>query len=179
MTKFFSSLRKNKRVFSPHLIVQGANSISQHSALRFLQESSKPSKSKCHAFGFRNKTFLEASKRGDVERMKQALARGARIDACDEEGCTALHHTAGHPHDAALEYLVQEGDCRRRDFPDFDTDPGAFFSGDAAFLNRTSIGKRQTALHVAAGRNHVGACRRLLDAGASWRLTDHMVRLCF
>lgn len=56
-----------------------------------------------------NKKLINAAKSGNVERMKQALADGAQINATDDDGETALHNAAERGRVKAAEFLVQNG----------------------------------------------------------------------
>ena len=58
---------------------------------------------------FRNKIFLDAAKRGDLEKMQKCITHGAQLNSRDEEGCTALHHAVRHAYDHIFDWLIQTG----------------------------------------------------------------------
>jgi len=55
----------------------------------------------------RNDAFLDASERGDLPAMKDAVNRGADVRAVDADGRTALHIASQIAHVCVVDYLLQ------------------------------------------------------------------------
>jgi len=64
-----------------------------------------------------SENLIEASKRGDLERVEKILATDARLaNLCDESGATPLHYAALHGHRAIVHLLLEQGaDINARD----------------------------------------------------------------
>ena len=60
-----------------------------------------------------NRALINASKRGDVERLRCAMRQGADVSVAKEESdqCTALHLAARFGHLEIVDALLQEGRC--------------------------------------------------------------------
>lgn len=63
------------------------------------------------AEGSADRRLLDASKRGDLEQVLQALEQGAHIDTSDEEGQTALQWALNNDHMVLARFLVSLGAC--------------------------------------------------------------------
>ncbi|GBF98389.1 hypothetical protein Rsub_10784 [Raphidocelis subcapitata] len=91
----------------------------------------------------------EAAAAGDEAALAARLAAGARLDAADGAGCTALHFAADRGRQGALRLLLEAGaDVNARD------------------------GEGQTALHYAAVCGHREVYEALLAAGADEGIAD-------
>jgi len=54
-----------------------------------------------------NEALLEASVRGNVEKVQELINKGANINAKDNAGWTPLHHATAHKHDKTVKTLLQ------------------------------------------------------------------------
>ena len=88
--------------------------------------------------------LFAASKRGDVETLRAAVAAGARADQADALGNTPLHYAANAGHLDVVDELTQR-------------------LGAAVNAENTA---GDTPLHKAAARGHLDVVRALLAAGA-------------
>lgn len=89
--------------------------------------------------------LLTASKDGDAEIVREALARGADIHAKDSRGKTCLFHACTNGHTILAEFLVTQG----------------------ANVHQTFGKQRQTLLHWAAENSAYGVATFLLNNGAN------------
>ena len=120
--------------------------------------------------------LMAAAWRGDADRLRWLLARGASIDVADTAGETALHYAALAGREAAARALCEAGariDARGTD-------------GDTPLMNAAEIGCADvvrllliagadanaatvdgtTPIFVAAALGHAAVARALLDSGA-------------
>ncbi|KAK7863164.1 hypothetical protein R5R35_003416 [Gryllus longicercus] len=96
------------------------------------------------------KCMIAAAERGDLEQVKSCLAVGARIDAHDSHGNTALHVATSNNRARVVEYLLNAGD-------------------DANARDHRGV----TPLHLAVASDPSGnLVRVLLDAGARPDIAD-------
>ncbi|XP_039259245.2 uncharacterized protein LOC120335722 isoform X2 [Styela clava] len=100
-----------------------------------------------------NKIFVDASKRGDLSKLKLALESGADPSLTDSDGSTALHNAARFNHPEVVQFLIK--------------------NGPPELLNQTDKDRLQTPLHKAAWFGHKKVCELLVDAGASLTLPDY------
>jgi len=56
-----------------------------------------------------NKALLEAAEAGDLDKVRELVANGARIDAVDKVGQQPLQRAASHGHLSVMEFLVEHG----------------------------------------------------------------------
>ncbi|GLH15749.1 E3 ubiquitin-protein ligase mind-bomb [Gryllus bimaculatus] len=100
------------------------------------------------------KCMIAAAERGDLEQVKSCLAVGARIDAQDSHGNTALHVATSNNRARVVEYLLNAGDdANARDH------------------------RGATPLHLAVASDPSGhLVRMLLDAGARPDIADDQGR---
>lgn len=56
-----------------------------------------------------NEELLDASKKGDVEKVKKLLKEGADANAKDRFGFTPLHYTALNGHFEVVKLLIERG----------------------------------------------------------------------
>jgi ankyrin repeat protein len=56
-----------------------------------------------------NEELLDASKKGDVEKVKKLLKEGADVNAKDRFGFTPLHYTALNGHFEVVKLLIERG----------------------------------------------------------------------
>ena len=87
--------------------------------------------------------LLDASKKGDEDKINASLAHGSDINAADEQGWTALHMAAYEGHKKTTELLCSKG----------------------ANVNARTV-SGWTPLHMAASRGHAFVAQRLLAHGA-------------
>ena len=85
-----------------------------------------------------------ASAMGNVDKVRELLDDGARIDEAKDDGTTALHSAATMGHDKVVQLLLEEGA-----WPEATGNSGA------------------TPLMMAASMGHLGAVKALLDGGAN------------
>ncbi len=88
--------------------------------------------------------FLDACSRGDLEAVREWLARDKGLVSGHKNGWTGLHEASRRGHLACVRLLLQSG-----------ADPNARESGD-----------HTTPLHWAAAHGHLEIVRALLDAGS-------------
>jgi ankyrin repeat protein len=89
-------------------------------------------------------SLFEASRAGDVDRVRALIARGDDVNAAEGDGMTALHHAAESGKVAAAELLIEAG---------------------ADLEVKTRIGAH-TPLHVASASGRAGVVALLVAAGA-------------
>lgn len=53
--------------------------------------------------------LIEASKSGDIEKVKSLLAEGADVHVIDKDGVTALMHASENGHAEVIELLLNKG----------------------------------------------------------------------
>jgi ankyrin repeat protein len=97
-------------------------------------------------------SLLKAAEQGDIPAMTDLLARGARINASNQAGRTALHQASGAFFEISprvLRFLLEQG----------------------ADLNATDK-TGQTPLHAAAGRQRTPPIAVLIEAGANLEARD-------
>lgn len=88
-------------------------------------------------------TLHEAAKQGDAAEVEALLSQGAKVNAKDKDGNTALHYAAGGGHEEVVASLLKRGvDVNAKDK-----------DGNAA-------------LHYAAANGNTKAVEQLLEAGA-------------
>ena len=93
---------------------------------------------------------FSASKIGDVESIRKAVAAGARVDQPDDLGNTPLHYAANAGHVDAVQELLTA------------------FGAPVNAVNSAG----DTPLHKAAARGHAAVVKALLAAGADATLTN-------
>ncbi|XP_070189073.1 diacylglycerol kinase zeta-like [Littorina saxatilis] len=98
------------------------------------------------------KALLDASKRGDIQRLCETHHKGADLLVTDQYGMTALHHAARFGHKNIVKFLI-------------DTAP-------PVILDMVEHEKGQTALHKAAWYQRRTICHMLVAAGASLTRLD-------
>jgi ankyrin repeat protein len=123
-----------------------------------------------------NKALFRSAVYGDISQMNQALAKGASIDAKDENKSSALHWATSEGHEDAMRYLILRGakknaqnvwgrtplhyavECGHADIINF------LIAIDADVHAKTTAG--ETPLHYAACKGHVYAINALVARGA-------------
>ncbi|XP_041354079.1 diacylglycerol kinase zeta-like isoform X4 [Gigantopelta aegis] len=103
--------------------------------------------------GSRSVGLIDASKRGDIEKLVESYHDGATLLVTDQYGMTALHHAARFGHKAIVQFLIQ--------------------SAPPVILDMVDQEKGQTALHKAAWYQRRTICHMLVAAGASLTRTDY------
>ena len=115
----------------------------------------------------RDRRLFAAARDGNMAQLERALARGANLGLCHEDGLAALHVAALHARHDALERLLAS--------PLADVDVRTAAAGEEEEEEEEEEGGRrgeETALHVAARAGRHSAVRILLAAGADATLVD-------
>jgi ankyrin repeat protein len=94
-------------------------------------------------FKSKNEKLLEASKKGDVEKVKKLLKEGADVNAKDKYDMTPLHSAARNGHIEVVKLLIEKG----------------------AYVNANDK-NGWTPLHFAAFSGHIEVVMLLLEHGA-------------
>jgi hypothetical protein len=94
-------------------------------------------------FKSKNKELLEASEKGDVEKVKKLLKEGADLNAKNWFGWTPLHLAAYNGHIEVVKLLIEKG----------------------ANVNARNNG--DTPLHLAAENGHIEVVKLLIEKGAN------------
>lgn len=105
-----------------------------------------------HCLSFLDQMVIDASKRGDLQKLHDLHQSNANLLTQDEHGMTALHHAASIGHKEIVKYLIENAPPVILDIVDYD--------------------KGQTALHKAACYQCRTICYLLVEAGASLTQTD-------
>ena len=53
--------------------------------------------------------LIDASKRGDLAKLKDLVGRGANFLKTDHYGMTSLHHAARFGHKEVVKYIIENG----------------------------------------------------------------------
>ena len=93
--------------------------------------------------------LIDAAVRGNLEKVKRLVVKGADLNAVDTYGNTPLHWAAGNGYAAVVEYLVAKG-------------------ASVNAVNRTG----NTPLHWAAVNGHVAVVEHLVANGADLNAVD-------
>lgn len=99
------------------------------------------------------KSFLDAVKRGQLDKVKAFHQQGAKLTMPDSNGWTPLHHAARLGRTEVVQYIAEN------------------IPRDA--LDIVEDEKLQTALHKAAWFGYKDICKILIEKGASPRRTDY------
>ncbi|KAL5010955.1 hypothetical protein ScPMuIL_013260 [Solemya velum] len=105
-----------------------------------------------------DKSLIDASKRGDMQKLLELYNSGANLLSVDQYGMTALHHASRFGHKDIVKFLVE--------------------TAPPVILDMVDYEKGQTALHKAAWYQRRTICCILVDAGASLTRTDFQVKMC-
>jgi ankyrin repeat protein/serine/threonine protein kinase len=135
-------------------------------------------------FGTKNKELLEASEKGDVEKVKELLKEGANINAKNKFGYTPLHVVADRGHIEIVKLLIEHGaDVNAKDNI-FGHTPlhKAAYNGHieivklliehGADVNAKDIIIGVTPLHYAAYKAHIEIVKLLIEHGADVNAKD-------
>ncbi|XP_076466864.1 diacylglycerol kinase zeta-like [Babylonia areolata] len=98
------------------------------------------------------KALLDASKRGDIQKLCESNHQGADLLVTDQYGMTALHHAARFGHKTIVKFLID--------------------NAPPVLLDMAEHEKGQTALHKAAWYQRRTICHMLVAAGASLTRLD-------
>ncbi|XP_025099384.1 diacylglycerol kinase zeta-like isoform X5 [Pomacea canaliculata] len=98
------------------------------------------------------KALLDASKRGELQKLCEAYHKGADLLVTDQYGMTALHHAARFGHKNTVKFLID--------------------NAPPVILDMVEHEKGQTALHKAAWYQRRAICHMLVAAGASLTRLD-------
>ncbi|CAH1798907.1 unnamed protein product, partial [Owenia fusiformis] len=101
----------------------------------------------------KDKQLIDASKRGDLKKMRELVEQDASLIVADQYGMTALHHAARFGHKEVVKYLIE--------------------NAPPVILDKVDLEKGQTALHKAAWYQRRTICCLLVAAGASLTRTDY------
>jgi len=96
------------------------------------------------------RALVEASRKGNIEAVKQHLAAGADVNAKVKTGSTPLHFAAGYGRKEIVELLIAEG----------------------ADVNAKDDTHRWTPLHLAADARHKEVAALLIAKGADVNVKD-------
>ncbi|KAK3769756.1 hypothetical protein RRG08_046862 [Elysia crispata] len=99
-----------------------------------------------------DKQLIDASKRGDIQKIADLNHKGANLLATDQYGMTSLHHAARFGHKDVVKFLIT--------------------NAPPVILDMVEHEKGQTALHKAAWYQRRTICHMLVAAGASLTRTD-------
>ncbi|XP_076825802.1 diacylglycerol kinase zeta-like isoform X2 [Clavelina lepadiformis] len=100
-----------------------------------------------------DKVFVDACKRGDIEKVVISHKNGADLCARDEDGCSALHNAARFAYTPIVSYLLKHAAPK--------------------LVDMLCRDRKQTALHKAAWYGRTDICKQLLDAGATINILDY------
>ncbi|KAL8387255.1 hypothetical protein RB595_010043 [Gaeumannomyces hyphopodioides] len=138
----------------PGLVPLQGSAIDNNMLLEEPPRPPRPSPSRYSRWSCRcvSRNLVEAARRGDVEEAQRLIAAGADIDYQSRgaepklEGKAALHAAAEMGHTTLVLLLLQR----------------------SASPNLRTVGpSNDTALHLAAGRGHLGVLQQLLDTGTA------------
>ncbi|XP_041354080.1 diacylglycerol kinase zeta-like isoform X5 [Gigantopelta aegis] len=127
--------------------------VTQERHYQFTSVSSATADNKTQVLSPLDKGLIDASKRGDIEKLVESYHDGATLLVTDQYGMTALHHAARFGHKAIVQFLIQ--------------------SAPPVILDMVDQEKGQTALHKAAWYQRRTICHMLVAAGASLTRTDY------
>ncbi|GFN90077.1 diacylglycerol kinase, partial [Plakobranchus ocellatus] len=96
--------------------------------------------------------LIDASKRGDIQKIADLHQKGVNLLATDQYGMTSLHHAARFGHKDVVKFLIT--------------------NAPPVILDMVEHEKGQTALHKAAWYQRRTICHMLVAAGASLTRTD-------
>ncbi|XP_067676012.1 diacylglycerol kinase zeta-like isoform X3 [Haliotis asinina] len=108
---------------------------------------------RAHTISPLDKSLIDASKRGEIQKLVEIYQRGGELLATDQYGMTALHHAARFGHKGIVKFLID--------------------NAPPVILDMLDHEKGQTALHKAAWYQRRTICHMLVDAGASLTRTDY------